>query len=108
MDKYPQTGYSWLGVAYERHGEVPLLHPWQKSRLDNDCEAMDGLLYTLENKVHRYHHLCKTYERAVGTKKGEGILTQMEHLKEEIDHLSKKLTKTVGDTIEVMHTKTNH
>ncbi len=98
---YTPGGYSWLGIAPEPKN-VPMTEK-EKSRLDNDMEKMENSAIYLENKIRRYHTLCKHYEEASGTEKGEKILKQLEILKKEIHTLSKEISRTLDDTSDITH-----
>lgn len=102
--KIPPVAYSWLGSAPEKYKEENLpLSDWERNRLDTDCMTMENALALLENKVHRYQALCKRYEKVAGTVKAPEILKQMDVLKEEIDKISKKLSKTLDEAFRITH-----
>lgn len=64
---------------------------------------MESSALYLENKIHRYHDLCKRYERLAGTEKGDKILYQIAQLRMEINAISEKLSEKLDDSFEATH-----
>jgi len=98
---YSPGGYSWLGISAEPKN-VPMTDK-EKSRLDNDIDTMENAAIFLENKIRRYHALCKQYELEAGTEKGEKIFEQLEILKKEIQHYSKEISRSLEDSSDITH-----
>lgn len=98
-------GYSWLGVSVPGNVGVKAegLTNDQKKKLDQDCDHIESSLLYFENKIHRYNSLCKQYSKLAETAKAGGLLRQMEVLREEIDHLADRISKTLDDTELITH-----
>lgn len=94
-------GYSWLGVSAEPKN-VPMTDK-EKTRLDADIDAMQHSAIFLEDKIQRYHKLCKDYELSAGSAKGEKIFEQLEILKNEIHTLSKDISRHLDDSADITH-----
>ncbi|MCH9627880.1 MAG: hypothetical protein K0U10_06675 [Gammaproteobacteria bacterium] len=98
---YSPGGYSWLGIAPEPKN-IPMTEK-EKNRLSSDVDSMKRSALSLEEKITRYHALCKKYEREAGTEKGASLLNEMQALKNEIQHLSKEISRSLDDSSDLTH-----